>query len=101
MVCHTVYIYVVDTLVVTTSTPFFRVESLGRLHKQAESGLLDELVTHAVGGRGTGGFTRKRTVKSRLRQVVSVTTQVALSRRVIRFKMDTPRRWARRGLLDS
>ncbi|CAM9947560.1 unnamed protein product [Choristocarpus tenellus] len=78
----------------------FAVASFGCLDKQAEC-FLDELATHMVGGRGTGGYSRKGVVKSRLRQMVSVTMQVALPRRVMRFKLVSPERWARRGLLDS
>ncbi|CAM9383901.1 unnamed protein product [Choristocarpus tenellus] len=76
------------------------VERFGRLGKQAEC-FLDELASHKVGGREAGGYGRKGAVKSSLRQIVSVTTQVALSRRAMRFKLVSPGRWARRGLFDS
>ncbi|CAM9997617.1 unnamed protein product, partial [Choristocarpus tenellus] len=78
----------------------FAVESFGHLGKQADS-FLDELATHTVEGRGTGVYSRKGAVKSHLPQILSVTTQVALSRRFIRFRLESPGRWARRGLLDS
>ncbi|CAM9348147.1 unnamed protein product [Choristocarpus tenellus] len=42
----------------------FKGGSFGRLGKQAKK-ILDELATHAVGGRGARGNSKKRAVKSR------------------------------------
>ena len=42
---------------------------------------MDELATHAAGGRHGGTMTQKGAYKERLLQVVSVATQVAISRR--------------------
>ena len=40
-----------------------------------------------MGGRDDGSMARKEVVKERLLQIISVTTQVAISRRVARFKL--------------
>ncbi|CAB1096152.1 unnamed protein product [Ectocarpus sp. CCAP 1310/34] len=48
---------------------------------------IDELATHAVGGRDGGTMALKGVFKERLLQIVSVATQVAISRRVQRYKL--------------
>ncbi|CAB1098120.1 unnamed protein product [Ectocarpus sp. CCAP 1310/34] len=48
---------------------------------------IDELATHAVGGRDGGTIALKGVFKERLLQIVSVATQVAISRRVQRYKL--------------
>ena len=45
------------------------------------------LFTIVVGGRDGGSMARKGVVKERLLQIISVTTQLAISRRVARFKL--------------
>ena len=50
---------------------------------------VDQLETHVVGGQNGGEITRKGAVKERLLQVVSVTSQVAVSRRVRAFELAT------------
>ena len=57
------------------------VESFGRLWAEA-SNFIDQLVASVVGSRDGGSMGRKGVVKERLLQIVSVTTQVAISRRV-------------------
>ena len=48
---------------------------------------MDQLAASAMGRRYGGPVARKGVVKERLPQIVSVTTQVAISRRVSRFKL--------------
>ena len=62
------------------------VESFGRLGVEG-SEFIDQLAAGVVGGRGGGSMGRKAVVKERLLQLVSVTTQVVISRRVSRFKL--------------
>ena len=62
------------------------VESFGRLGVEG-SKFIDQLAASVVGGRDGGSMGRKGVVKERLLQIVSVTTQVAISRRVSRFKL--------------
>ena len=64
------------------------VESFGRLGVEA-SNFIERLETtsSATGGRDGGPMVRKRVVKKRLLQIVWVTAQVAISRRVSRFKL--------------
>ena len=50
---------------------------------------VDQLATHVVGGQDGGEISRKGVVKERLRQEVSVTSQVAESRRVRAFELAT------------
>ena len=66
-------------------TPF-AVESFGRLGV-AGSYLIDLLATSAVRGRDGGSMARKGVLKERLLQIVSVKSQVAISRRVSRLKL--------------
>ena len=62
------------------------VESFGRLGKEGYE-FIDELATHAAGGRDGGSMAQKGVFKERLLQVISVATQVAISRRVQRYKL--------------
>ena len=62
------------------------VESFGRLGEEGCE-FIDELATHAAGGRDGGSMARKGVFKERLLQVISVATQVAISRRVQRYKL--------------
>ena len=66
-------------------TPF-AVESFGRLGVEG-SYFIDQLAASVVGGRDGGSMARKGVLKERLLQIVSVTTQVAISRRVSRFEL--------------
>ena len=50
---------------------------------------VDQLAIHVVGGQNGGEITRKGAVKERLLQVVSMTSQVAVSRRVQAFELAT------------
>ncbi|CAB1120916.1 unnamed protein product [Ectocarpus sp. CCAP 1310/34] len=62
-------------------------KSFGRLGEEGYE-FIDELATHAAGGRHGGTMTQKGFYKERLLQVVSVATQVAISRRVVqRYKL--------------
>lgn len=47
---------------------------------------MDQLAASVVGGRG-GGSVASKVVKKCLLQIISVTTQVAISRRVSCFKL--------------
>ena len=62
------------------------VESFGRLGEEGYE-FIDELATHAAGGRDGGSMVLKGVFKERLLQVISVATQVAISRRVQRYKL--------------
>ena len=62
------------------------VESFGRLGGEGYE-FIDELATHAAGGRDGGSMAQKGVFKERLLQVISVATQVAISRRVQRYKL--------------
>ena len=64
----------------------FAVECFGRLGKSAAE-LVDQLATHIVGGHEGGAMQMKGVVKERLLQVVSVTSQVAISRRVRTYEL--------------
>ena len=46
------------------------------------SNFIDQLEASVVGGRDGGSMTRKGVVKEHLLQIISVTTQIAISRRV-------------------
>ena len=59
------------------------VESFGRLGVEG-SKLIDQRAASVVGGRDGGSRGRKGLVKERLLRIVSVTTQVAISRRDIK-----------------
>ena len=66
----------------------FAVECFGRLGGMACE-FVDQLATHVVGGQDGGEISVKGVVKERLLQVVSVTSQVAVSRRVWAFELAT------------
>ena len=51
------------------------------------SKFIDQLAASVVGGRNGGSMARKGVVKERLLQIISVTTQVAISRGVAWFKL--------------
>ena len=61
-------------------------ESFGRLGEEGYE-FIDELATHAAGGRHGGTMTQKGVYKERILQAVSVATQVAISRRAQRYKL--------------
>ena len=58
--------------------PFFVVESFGRLGTQG-SEVLDQLAAIAVGGTDGARYPSKDVCKKHLFQIISVTTQVAIS----------------------
>ena len=62
------------------------VESFGRLGEEGYE-FIDELAAHAAGGRDGGSMALKGVFKERLLRVISVATQVAISRRVQRYKL--------------
>ena len=62
------------------------VESFGRFGVEG-SNFIDQLAASVVGGRDGGSMARKGVVKECLLQIIAVTTQVAISRRVARFKL--------------
>ena len=57
------------------------VESFGHLGVEG-SNFIDQLAASVVGGRDGGSMTREGVVKEHLLQIISVTTQVVISRRV-------------------
>ena len=62
------------------------VESFGRPGVEG-CNVVDKLAAGVVGGRDGGPMARKGVVKEHLLHIVSVTTQVAILRRVSRFKL--------------
>ena len=52
---------------------------------------------HAAGGRDGGSMAQKGVFKERLLQVISVATQVAISRRVQRYKLSLRGRQREKG----
>ena len=75
----------------------FAAESFGRPGVEG-SNFIDQLAASVVGGRDGESVARKGVVKECLLQIVSVTTLVAISRRVPRFKLQPrDRQEARRG----
>ena len=62
------------------------VESFGHLGVEG-SALIDQVVASVVAGRDGGSVARKGVMKERLLQIVSLATQVAIWRRVSRFKL--------------
>ena len=79
-------------------------ESFGRLGRES-SYFIDQLAASVVGGRTGGSMTRKGVVKERLLQIVPVTAQVAISRKVSRFKLllrdlQDARRVSGEGMID-
>lgn len=72
------------------------VESFGRLGQEG-SEFIDQLAASVVGGRDGGSQAKKGICKERLLQIISVTAQVAISRRVHRYKLAMRDRQAARG----
>ena len=79
--------YKLDTLVVN---------SFGRLGKEG-SDLIDQMAASIVGATDGLSLARKGVCKERLFQTISVTTQVAISRRVHRYQLALRDRQATRG----
>ena len=67
-------------------TPF-AVESFGRRLGVDGSIFIDQLAASVVGGRDGESMARKRVVRERLLQIVLVTTQFAISRRMSRLQL--------------
>ena len=61
-------------------------ESFGRLGVEG-SNFIDQLATNVVGGRDGGSMASKGVVKEHLLRIVAVATQVVISRRVSRFRL--------------
>ena len=72
------------------------VDSFGHLGREG-SEFIDHLATSVVGGREAGTMAKKGICNERLLQIVSVTSQVAISRRVHRNKLALRDRQAARG----
>ena len=72
------------------------VESFGRLGKEG-SELIDQLAASIVGGPDGGSLSRYGVCKEDLFKIISVTTQVAISRRVYRYTLNLRDRQAARG----
>ena len=62
------------------------VESFGRLGKEG-SGLMDQVAASIIGGTDASSLARKNLCKKRVFQIISVTTQAAISRRVNRYRL--------------
>ena len=62
-------------------------ESFGRLGEEGYE-FVDDLATHAAVGRDGRSLALKFVFKKRLLQVIPVATQVAISRRVQRYKLE-------------
>ena len=62
------------------------VESFGRLGQEG-SDLIDQMATSIVGGTDGSSLAREAIRKERLFQIISVTTQVAISRRAHRYQL--------------
>ena len=60
-------------------------ESFGRLGKEG-SELIDQLAASIVGGTDGGSLSRKGVCNEHLVQILAVTTQLAISRRMHRYK---------------
>ena len=72
------------------------VESFGRLGKEG-SDLIDQVAASIVGGTDASSLVRKGVCKERLFQRISVTTQVAISGRVHRYRLSLRNHQAARG----
>ena len=72
------------------------VESFGRLGKEG-SDLIDQVAASIVGGTDTSSLARKDVCNERLFQIIAVATQVAISRRVNRYRLSLRDRQAARG----
>eukprot|EP00904_Undaria_pinnatifida_P008873 jgi/Undpi1/5115/HiC_scaffold_19.g08467.m1 len=73
------------------------VESFGRLGKEGSDLIDQEVAASIVGGTDASSLARKGVCKERLFQIISVTTQVAISRRVHRYRLFRRDRQAARG----
>ena len=62
---------------------------------------IDELATHAAEGRHGGLMAQKEVFKERRLQVISVATQVAISRKVQRYKLELGGRQEADGMSSS
>ena len=62
-------------------------ERFERLGVEGSYYFIDQLAASVAGARDGGSMARKGVLKERLLQIVSVTTQVAISRRVSRFEL--------------
>ena len=76
------------------------VESFGRLGKEG-SDLIDQVAASIVGRTDASSLARKRVCRERLFQIISVTTQVAISRRVHRYTLVLRDRQAAKGREDE
>ena len=72
------------------------VESFGRLGKEG-SDLIDQMAASIVGGTDGSSLSRKGVCKQRIFQIISVITQVAISRRIRRYHLALGDRQATRG----
>ena len=72
------------------------VESFGRLGEEG-SDLIDQVAASIVGGTDASSLARKGVCKEHLFQIISVTTQVAISRRVHRYRLSLRDRQAAGG----
>ena len=72
------------------------VENFGRLGKEG-SDLIDQVAANIVGGTDASSRARKGVCKERLSQIISVTTQVVISRRVHRYRLALRDHQAARG----
>eukprot|EP00904_Undaria_pinnatifida_P006554 jgi/Undpi1/3028/HiC_scaffold_14.g06405.m1 len=72
------------------------VESFGRLGKEG-SDLIDQVAASIVVGSDASSLARKGVCKERLSQIISVTTQVTILRRVHRYRLSLRDRQAARG----
>lgn len=63
------------------------ISSFGRL-RQRESDFIDQMTATVIGGADGDSLATKGVCKERIIQVISVTTQVELSRRMHRFKLN-------------
>ena len=72
------------------------VEIFGCLGRE-RSDFIDQLATSVIGVREGGGMAKKGICRDRFLQIVSVTSEVAISRRVHRYKLALRDRRATRG----
>ena len=72
------------------------VESFGRLGKEG-SDMIDQVAASTVGGTDASSLARKGVFKECIFQIISVTTQVAISRRGHRYRPSLRDRQAARG----
>ena len=72
------------------------VESFGRLGKESND-VIDQVAASIVGGLDGAPLARKGVCKERLLLIIPLSTQVAISRRVYRYKLTLRGRQAARG----